>query len=203
MPKVLITNGKRPCTWYSGREGKVYPISGFSDTHFHTLVFGLGTIQKEDGELLYTEVEYNEVKRQRDKAIKDMAKHAEDLVRLRRELGELQGIHKAVELPREVAEAIQSFRDDGSDIDGIIRFLVDNFAGERLAIMRKYAAQHGFKFISALVNGYTVEHSPEEQQQEMVFQALKRWDALPSYGASTREDELQHLAKLIVKQLQT
>lgn len=85
MPKVLITNGSVIGTWYAGKTGKIYDIS-----HVSTEVYMMKendlpapfhkAVRKEDGELLYTEAEYNKILQQREKAINDLAKHAQTIV---------------------------------------------------------------------------------------------------------------------------
>ncbi|TYA10959.1 hypothetical protein FRY98_24650 [Paenibacillus faecis] len=211
MPKVLITNGSVVGTWYEGKAGMIYDVSFVSNTNYMLKENDLPSpfhrgVRKEDGELLYTEAEYNEILRQRDKAIDDLAKHAKemaDLIQGRQIL--LETIEKAageqelVELPREVAEALKDFKEDGRDIDEIIHRMLDvhTFGSDRLTVIRSYASENGWNFISALVNGYTIEQTPAERFQADVQTLLKDW-----LGSNLDEKLIDQLTSQIVEHAQ-
>ncbi|MEK5477541.1 hypothetical protein NYE70_11410 [Paenibacillus sp. FSL R5-0407] len=192
MPKVLITNGSVIGTWYAGKTGKIYDIS-----HVSTEVYMMKendlpapfhkAVRKEDGELLYTEAEYNKILQQREKAINDLAKHAQTIVDMQKEKLRLQDEvdmpRDKVELPRDVFNAIESFRDNGWSPEDI--FLVSDRPddGEWAATLYKWrtsSASAGRKLLNALVNGYTVEQSPEEQLQEKIEALIQEWYCSPS-----------------------
>lgn len=208
MSLVLITSGSDEDTWYFGQQGSVFEVDDISYSVYLIKGDHFRGVRKEDGELLYTEAEYNEVREQRDKAIDDLAKHAKEMADLRHErqmlletIERAAGEQELVELPRDVAGAIEYFKDDGDDIDDIIRLLVNNWASERLTVLRGYATYHGFEFISALVNGYTIKQTPTERFQADVQNLLKDW-----LGSNLDEKLIDQLASQIVEhaqQLQT
>jgi hypothetical protein len=150
-------------------------------------------------------LEQNEIlKQQRDKVIEDLAKHAQTIVDLQNEkLMLLQQIERTideqkVDLPREVAEAIESIKADGNDIDYIIESLLAVYPSRgtnRLEIIRSFALKNGYNFISALVNGYTVEL----EQRDKVKQFIEKWYAVPG---DVTDAELYELSDGIIDLLQ-
>lgn len=73
---------------------------------------------------------------------------------------------KTVMIPRDVADAIQSYRNAGHDTDYIVGMLLDisiTHPVARLKVLRDYAFKNGFLLIAALLNAYTVEPSKEER----------------------------------------
>ncbi|PAD73944.1 hypothetical protein [Paenibacillus campinasensis] len=216
MPMVLIKNGDNG-TWYKDRKGKAYPISDYTDGYFYTTVCGHGTVRREDGELLYTKAEYdellsvcNELRRRFNKSIDDLARHARELVELKEERTTLlQKIERAVdedakkvELPREVAEAIEDFRKDGHDVDYIMRNLVKASPDRtrRLQILQDFSLSRGSELIMALINGYTVEQTPGKRLHAKVEELIYSWLDSPVDEAGA--EEIHRLADRIVEQAQ-
>lgn len=182
MPKVLIKKSSNPHSWYVGDVGKMFDLKGSDEKHYLVPLGGL--ILKTEAELLYTEAEYNEIMQQRNKAIDDLAKHAQTIVDMQKEKLRLQDeVDQAmqrdrVELPRDVFNAIESFRDNGWSPEDI--FLVSDRPddGEWAATLYKWrtsSASAGRKLLNALVNGYTVEQTPAERLQADIHGLLKNW----------------------------
>ncbi|MDU5949413.1 MAG: hypothetical protein E6Z15_20400, partial [Paenibacillus macerans] len=122
-------------------------------------------------------------------AIDDLSRHAKELAALRQERQMLlETIEKAtreqkpMELPREVVEALQSFFDDGYDIDHIVKCLLRISPGDgfpRLESIREYAVAHGYEFICALAYGYTAEKTPEERLSNEIEEIILDWHEAP------------------------
>jgi hypothetical protein len=120
--------------------------------------------------------------------------------RLEREL-EAGREAKKVVVPREVAEAIEDFYSDGSDVDYIIKCIniVSNATPtERLKTLKTFAANNGFILICALVNGYTVEEPAEEAKpttEERITAALLK--VLSNLGEN-EETDIERLSKMLM-----
>lgn len=216
MPKVLITNGSVVGTWYEGKAGMIYDVSFVSNTNYMLKENDLPNpfhrgVRKEDGELLYNEAEYNEVREQRDKAIDDLAKHAKEMADLRQErqmlletIERAAGEQELVELPRDVAEAIEWFREQKLTNEEIYEFSLDPQDGLYADILHSWSDTgpgDGTMLMSALVNGYTIEQTPAERFQSDVQNLLKDW-----LGSNLDEKLIDQLASQIVEhaqQLQT
>ncbi|NRG33932.1 hypothetical protein [Niallia circulans] len=74
-------------------------------------------------------------------------------------------------LPREVANAIESLRNEGRGNFMIMRQVYEAVFTEELLILKRYAfeGEHGGTpdiLMSALINGYEVEQSPEDKLRE-------------------------------------
>jgi len=150
-------------------------------------------------ERTYTEAEYNEILQQRDKAIDDLAKYAQELVDLQQERAELlQTIEKAaeeqrlVELPRDVAAALDSTGGPGH----VLAIISANQAyfTERQRILREFATNRPDDFLSALVNGYTAEQTPRERFRAKVSAFLRDWS-----GSTLDEKLIEELTEQIVE----
>lgn len=216
MPKVLITNGSVVGTWYEGKEGTIYDIGHIAKLNYMLKENDLPSpfhrgVRKEDGDLLYTEAEYNEIREQRDKAIDDLAKHAKELADLRQErqmlletIERAAGEQELVELPRDVAEAIEWFREQKLTNEEIYEFSLDPQDGLYADILHSWSDNgpgDGTMLMSALVNGYTIEQTPAERFQSDVQNLLKDW-----LGSNLDEKLIDQLASQIVEhaqQLQT
>ncbi|MEK3873682.1 MULTISPECIES: hypothetical protein [unclassified Paenibacillus] len=217
MPKVLIANGSDEETWYFGQQGSVFEVDDISSSTYLIKGNHLKGVRVEDGELLYTEAEYNgiqkkldqaiehkrfaesvanqkinecnKLRRQHDKAIDDLAKHAKELAGLKEEkrilletIEKAAGEQPLMELPREVVDALQSFFDDGYDIDHIVKCLLRISPGDgfpRLESIREYAVAHGYEFICALAYGYTAEKTPEERLSNEIEEIILDWHEAP------------------------
>jgi hypothetical protein len=72
-----------------------------------------------------------------------------------------------VVLPRKVAEAIEGLRNRGCDNVMLMRIpFYDNLTGELSDTIRQYAVDNLESYMTALVNGYEIEKSPEEKVRE-------------------------------------
>lgn len=138
-----------------------------------------------------------------DQALTELAQHGKTINALEEEKAMLlQQIERSVdeqkvELPREVGLALESFKDDGHDIDQIIRLMLSALPNsERLQAVRSYATSNGWEFVSALVNGYTIELEPREK----VKQFIEKWYTTP--GGDTTDAELYELSDGIIDLLQ-
>ncbi|WP_055108928.1 hypothetical protein [Paenibacillus ihumii] len=136
------------------------------------------------------------IAQQRDKAINDLAKHAQTLVDIQ---NELNAMREKVMLPRDVAEAIESFRDEGHDNDYIMRYLARDLSNggtpsNRLVTLKNYSRENGGQLIQALANGYTVEQSPEERLHAEVKELLGDWR-----GSTIDEKLIDRMAGRIVE----
>lgn len=117
------------------------------------------------------------------------------------ELNEEEEESAKVSLPQEVAGAIQSFRDEGKDVDYIVRAMVAKSWGtptKRLQILLDYAANNGFKLISALVNGYTVERDMSSLEKEITVM-IDEWVTGPVIGSA--EQDRARLASQILERI--
>ncbi|KHF33432.1 hypothetical protein CM49_04380 [Paenibacillus sp. P1XP2] len=140
---------------------------------------------------------------QLDEALTDVMKHGKTIKKLEEEKAMLlQQIERTVdeqkvELPREVGLALESFKDDGHDVDQIIRLMLSALPNYgRLQAVRSYAANNGWEFVSALVNGYTIEPEPRDK----VKQFIEKWYGDPG---DITDAELYELADGIIDLLQT
>jgi hypothetical protein len=72
-----------------------------------------------------------------------------------------------VTLPREVAEAIEDLRNKGWRNTYLMRIpFTSSVSGTSSDIIRQYAVDNLETYMSALVNGYEIEKSPEDKVRE-------------------------------------
>jgi hypothetical protein len=71
-----------------------------------------------------------------------------------------------VTLPREVAQSIEAIIGRGGEDKDIIAYAMDRFAIEDASVIFRYAQENFNDLMSALVNGYTIEQTPEEKVRE-------------------------------------
>lgn len=188
MPKVLIIRG-RAGTWYENRVSSLHEFSHFADCVYIVKV-GRGVfgweVREEDGILLYTEAEYNEVAQQRDKMIDDLAKHAQTIVDLQSEklrLEDGQGYEVApIKLPAEVADALEylglthSHRDIMAMIlQGSLSKPFKGYDRRRDEAIRTLQVREFDDILIALADGYEVEQSPQEWFRAEVKEAICDW----------------------------
>lgn len=90
--KVLITDGSNSITWYHGMEGKVFPVAYISNAHYFLPdqldpdgdSYGPTGVHFPDGELLYTESEYNHINQellQRREEVKQLMLERDDYLK--------------------------------------------------------------------------------------------------------------------------
>lgn len=205
MPKVLITNGTNPWTWYYSKMGQLFDVADIRNSHYFVRGInndGPAGVHIRDGELLYTEAEYNEIRGRLDKAIDDMAMHAQELMDLRHErtmlletIEKAAGEQQLVELPQDVADAFKST----ADLEHVIRIIAADQPSktDRQRVLREYAKTHPHDFVSALFIGYAIEQTPEERLQEKVEDLIQEW--LFSHSSGDIAQEAKELAGRIIE----
>lgn len=130
--------------------------------------------------------EFVQVKRELLQRREEVAALREEKRLLQEEIEKLTA-EKRVSLPREVAEAIEECKNAwnpfGDDI--YLHFLnIDGFDERTTSgrILASYARSKPFEYMSALVNGYTVEQSPAERLKQGIQQIYEQWTHAPSTG---------------------
>lgn len=132
-------------------------------------------------EKTYSQKQYDEILTQRDEALaqrdttlSDLAKHGQTIVELHNErISLLNTIERAVThneiqaLPREVVQALESFKHHGDDWDTVIRWMMpplktDNTMINQIITLINYADENGLKLINGMINGYVVEAQLED-----------------------------------------
>lgn len=157
----------------------------------------------------FTQKQYDEILAQRDEALEqrditlsDLAKHGQTIVELQNDkLALINTIQRAVShneiqpLPREVVQALESFKRDGYDWDKVISWMLIpiyqpgvNLISE-ISTLRKYADKNGWKLINGMINGYMVE--PQLEDHTGIAQAVLEWWKERDIDAN--EKELQNL----------
>jgi len=169
---------------------------------------------------VYTSVEYKQLqelneaaleqnkilKSQLDKAIGDLAHHAQSIVDLQKEKLRLQQEvddatrGQKVALPAEVAEAIEECRVQWTGFSKTSVFgwflSIDKFDSSKAGLtIKEFAKTRPLDYMTALVNGYTIEQTPSEKLTAKVEGLLKEWfdpeGALPT-------DHIHKATELIV-----
>ncbi|GIO40193.1 hypothetical protein J41TS12_50540 [Paenibacillus antibioticophila] len=212
MPKVLIIRG-RAGTWYEHSVANLHEFSHFADC---TYIVKVGTssvglpVREEDGVLLYTESEYNEVARQRDKMIEmidDLAKHAQTIADLQSEklrLEDGQGYEVApIKLPANVSDALQYLGYTHSPRDILALILqgspakpYKSYDRRRDEAIRALQVHEFDDILIALADGYEVEQSPEERLNNEIEEIILDWHEASS-------GEVPVLTKRIVDHLKS
>lgn len=217
--KVLITDGSNPVTWYHDMEGRLFDVAYIKDNHIFVKGVdndGPAGVHMPDGEILYTEAEYNDLAKKLKQAEADEKRavaNADRLTdvnnRLRRRCKDLyeekamllQQIEQEVDrqqlvsIPRRVAEAIENLYklaalSERVDIEYIIEGRVkQDFNGAYDALNHVDVEL----LARALVNGYEIEDALEEQ----IYQTCKSWYEKAVEGA--RDDVARSLAKRITE----
>lgn len=82
-------------------------------------------------------------------------------------------------LPREVASAIESLRNEGRDNYSIIRIIFGTPKSQEETDIQSFAYEISGKknvdlLMSALINGYTVEQTPEDKLREYYNELIYR-----------------------------
>ena len=104
-----------------------------------------------------------------------------------------------INLPKEVAEAIEDFRRTQS----LNRYILskayindmDDNANERVKVVHKFCSENSnFEmFLQALVNGYEIEQTPEEKLREL----YKKWTEQHETGVIDRQDEISGMVQTL------
>ncbi|MEK3784718.1 DUF1642 domain-containing protein [Paenibacillus sp. FSL R5-0810] len=111
---------------------------------------------------------------------------------LKRQLDEAMNKQK-VELPRKVVEAIEGFRELGWEPHDIFQVSYDPTDGQWSSELNKYISiksNGARKLMEALVNGYTVEKTPEDRVIEMFMHYKNQKAFLPMEAMEEMADAL-------------
>lgn len=147
-------------------------------------------------ERTYTEAEYNEILQQRDKAIDDLAKYAQNIVDLQNELNQMR---KKIEVPRRVANAIETLSKMGWTAADMYESTMDPDRGEFPNQLVEFASVRGRQvLLEVLVNGYTIEKTAEDRLKEKVAALIDEWYNSSETDAGY-EAEIRQLADRIVE----
>lgn len=147
-------------------------------------------------ERTYTEAEYNEILQQRDKAIDDLAKYAQNIVDLQNELNQMR---RKIEVPRRVANAIETLSKMGWTAADMYESTMDPDRGEFPNQLVEFASVRGRQvLLEVLVNGYTIEKTAEDRLKEKVAALIDEWYNSSETDAGY-EAEIQQLADRIVE----
>lgn len=127
--------------------------------------------------------------------------------RLQQEVDDAMNVHK-VELPREVAEAIEDLRNADLSGFGIMHFIdhISEVKNHRwhgpLRVLRKFTFLDTNQYtagcellMNALVNGYTIEQTPSEKLHTKVEELIFNWIGC----LDVDEEEVHRLADRIVE----
>lgn len=156
-----------------------------------------------------------------EQAMADISKHGQTIASLEQEraalLWQIERTvdEQKVELPRKVAEAIESCRTAGMSNMSIIKSLdvipqlfrdYDSTVQSALIVIldfsRKLTAQDCL--LDALVNGYTIEKTRDDRLREKMEEAYETWSETPSHGPdefAQDRNELIDLMTAAVKQI--
>ncbi|WP_068783178.1 hypothetical protein [Paenibacillus phocaensis] len=147
-------------------------------------------------ERTYTEAEYTEILKQRDKAIDDLAKYAQNIVDLQNELNQMR---RKIEVPRRVANAIETLSKMGWTAADMYESTMDPDRGEFPNQLVEFASVRGRQvLLEVLVNGYTIEKTAEDRLKEKVAALIDEWYNSSETDAGY-EAEIQQLADRIVE----
>lgn len=154
--------------------------------------------QKQYDEIL---AQRDEALAQRDRALSDLAKHGQTIVELQDDkLSLLNTIERAVThneiqaLPRSVVQALESFKRNGDELDTVIRWMIspwkrDIETAPEVVILRKYAADNGWKLINGMINGYVVE--PQLEDPSGIAETVLEW--WKEHDIDAKESDLEKL----------
>ncbi|WP_307205636.1 hypothetical protein [Paenibacillus harenae] len=113
--------------------------------------------------------------------------------RLMDEVDEARKANKVM-LPREVAEALDFFKNEGVDADAVMRWVECNADGKNIDIIKRFIRHgKGYDIARAFVNGYTVEHPEIDREQQLrldVRQLMDSWDGRRKRELVENVDEL-------------
>ncbi|MEO2212157.1 hypothetical protein ABGV40_15040 [Paenibacillus amylolyticus] len=140
----------------------------------------------------YSQKQYDEILAQRDEALvqrdtalSDLAKHGQTIVELQNDkLSLLNTIERAVThneiqpLPREVVQALESFKRNGDDLDTVMRWMIspyqcDDIWRDEINTLRRYSIENGWKLINGMINGYVVE--PQLEDPSGIAETVLQW----------------------------
>jgi hypothetical protein len=157
-------------------------------------------------ERMYSESEYNKLRDELIERREEVAALREEKRMLQEEINQLVA-EKKVSLPREVAEAIEYFREPPlfSNFDIIELATRKEQPGDNrhtLALIN-YARNNIDNFVMALVNGYTVEQTLQERIRQGVQKIYEQWTQIPSTGDDQADgaDLAERITKFVAAEL--
>jgi hypothetical protein len=95
-----------------------------------------------------------------------------------------------VTLPKEVAEAMENLLSRGAEDKDIIAYGMARFTTENAGEIYRYAQDNFYGLMSALVNGYQVEQTPEERLREY-------YDNMLFANGDTYSDVIKHTLDIL------
>ena len=218
--KVLIKKCSKDYYWYNGGIGTGVGILSVDHGLERYDVGGGLWVDFSDAELLYTEEEYNQLKethanlkrhsdyqktvieRDTDKIIEmeEKIKEAKQIMKDNLEaISEIRIMSEPVSIPQEVAHAIESVWDRAHHANLAKHNVftdwisLKGFHSGEYHSLRGYFLSHPMKYMSALVNGYTIER--DEKEEKTVNKVL---DIVTDY-ASDHMDGLSYVDKKKLK----
>lgn len=207
--KVLITNGSKPDTWYYGKQGQVFEVTEVTDFSYRVPDqgdYGVYGVMKNDGELLYTEAEYNDLENHYMKEIDNLREEKAILL----QQIEQEVDRQRVAIPHKVAEAIEEIRkhdirwlgyhSNFNLLDAVNRAMRGGNNAKVISIIAEWVGEnleHRETLLQALVNDYTIEDEPEDQLEEKIYGACKSFYERAVEGA--RDEVVRSLVKHITE----
>lgn len=114
-----------------------------------------------------------------------VAKERDEKRLLQEEINQLIDGNK-VSLPRELAEAVEGLKAAGLNEFGIFNSIFKPHTDRRLQLLDTYITadtpRNFNKLITALVNGYTIEETPQERIKRGVQEIYEKWTTIQSSG---------------------
>ncbi|OPG98389.1 hypothetical protein B2I21_08545 [Chryseobacterium mucoviscidosis] len=154
--------------------------------------------QKQYDEIL---AQRDEALAQRDRALSDLAKHGQTIVELQDDkLALLNTVERAVTqneiqaLPREVVQALESFKRNGDDLDTVMRWMIlpcirNQHMTHEIFTIRNFALENGWKLINGMINGYVVE--PQLEDPSGIAETVLEW--WKEHDIDAKESDLEKL----------
>ncbi|KAA8750059.1 hypothetical protein [Paenibacillus sp. UASWS1643] len=154
--------------------------------------------QKQYDEIL---AQRDEALGQRDRALSDLTKHGQTIVELHNDkLALLNTVERAVThneiqtLPREVVQALESFKRNGDDLDTVMRWMIspyqcDDIWRDEINTLRRFSIENGRKLINGMINGYVVE--PQLEDPSGIAETVLEW--WKEHDIDAKESDLEKL----------
>ncbi|MEK4273167.1 hypothetical protein [Paenibacillus sp. FSL R7-0026] len=172
----------------------------------HEIPYKNAIVLKE--EKSYTQEQYDEILAQRDealsqrdKALSDLARHGQTIVELHNDkLSLLNTVERAVThneiqaLPRDVVQALESFKRNGDDLDTVMRWMIlpcirNQHMTPEIFTIRNFALENGWKLINGMINGYVVE--PQLEDPSGIAETVLQW--WKEHDIDAKESDLEKL----------
>ncbi|MEB4785076.1 hypothetical protein P5G60_25435 [Paenibacillus jamilae] len=131
---------------------------------------------------------------QRIRELETIAQGRDEMIKSLR--AEIEGLRNPVEVPRDVAKAIDWYRWNGFDNDEIVGHLAAGNKGPNADVLRSYVQEgsNGHNLLCALLNGYTAVSEKDEAAAmlESVTTIIETWSHSPA-----TQDGAKNLAEQI------